>query len=140
VVPRLLDDATRVVEVLPRDGGAGGGIGERKAGVAEVGVRLVKAEATARGEGERFVEVAAGEVEDAGVAVEGGAGEETAGKVALVPGEAEAVNRLLDVGGGLKDVASSAACAPRARERSAGRVPSRRRRAARREMTPLRSP
>ncbi len=84
-------------------------LGEAEAGVAEVGVGLVEAEAAAGGEGEGFVEVVAGEIEGAGVGVEGGAGEEAEGKHLLVAGAAKAVDGGREVRGGLGEVAGGAA-------------------------------
>ncbi len=75
--------------------------------MAEVGVARMETEAAAGGDGERFVEVLAGEVEGAGVGVEGGAGEEAEGEVVQPAGAAEGVDggrdverRLGEAGGG----------------------------------------
>ena len=93
----------------PAAAASGGLGGEGEAGVAEAGVRFVEAEAAAGGEGEGFVEVAAGGGEVARVGVEGGAGEEAEGDVVLSASAAEAVDGLGEMGGGLGEVAGRAA-------------------------------
>ncbi len=72
--------------------------------MAEVGVGFVEAEAATGGEVEGLVEVVAGAGEVAGVRVEGGAGEEAEGNAFLDTGAAEAVDGLVEMGGGGGDV------------------------------------
>ena len=100
---------------------AGRGIvaGEGEAGVAEVGVALVQAEAAADGDRERLVEVLAGEVEGAGVGVESGTREEAEGEVVLLSGSAEAVDGAVEVGRGLGKVTDGAVALSRDDGRSA---------------------
>ena len=88
-------------------GDRGAAFGEGEADVAEVGVDLVETEAAAPGEGESVVEVveSGGEV----ACVESDAGEVADGEVALIAIAAEAFDGLLEVGGGLGEVAGGAA-------------------------------
>jgi hypothetical protein len=108
MVAGLGDDAAGDGEVGKGLDGRGA-LGEGEAGEAEVGVRFVEAEAVALGEGERFVEVVAGEGEVAGVGAEGGASEEAEREVVLIARAAEAIDGGRKVGGGLREVPGGAA-------------------------------